>query len=113
MSNKASGLAINDREELRIDAMGIKKVALLVRAANHSLRQQLLRIIDQEGSVKVTVLCKKLKLVQPVVSSHLAVLRKAGMVTTKREGRVILYSLNYTRVVQLNRTVSDFLTAPS
>ena len=48
----------------------------------------------------VTELCNELDMSQPLVSRHLKVLRERGMVTTKRNGTVVVYSLGDKRLVQ-------------
>jgi len=55
-----------------------------------------LRIVQtlQDGERNVTALCKTLKLPQPTVSRHLAILRMAGLVENRREGKEIHYSLS-------------------
>ena len=55
-----------------------------------------LRIVQtlQDGELNVTALCKTLKLPQPTVSRHLAILRMAGIVDNRRAGKEIHYSLS-------------------
>jgi len=48
----------------------------------------------------VTELCNELDMSQPLVSRHLKVLRERGMVTTRRNGTVVVYSLGDKRLVQ-------------
>ena len=43
----------------------------------------------------VTDIYVKLRLEQSVASQHLAILRKAGVVQTERDGKFIFYSLGY------------------
>ena len=35
--------------DLQVDLLGVKKAALILRALNHKLRQQILRLIDENG----------------------------------------------------------------
>lgn len=53
-----------------------------------------------QSSRNVTELCNELDMSQPLVSRHLKVLRERGMVTTKRNGTVVVYSLGDKRLVQ-------------
>jgi len=85
-----------------IDYYAIKKAALILRAVNHKLRQQIIQTIFESSNLTVTDLYVKLRLEQSVASQHLAILRKAGIVTTQREGKYIYYSLNFTRLEQIN-----------
>jgi predicted transcriptional regulator len=61
--------------ELRIDYQVIRKSVLVLRAVNHKLRQDMIRLIDQEGKMTVTDLYVKLRLEQSVTSQHLALLQ--------------------------------------
>lgn len=41
---------------------------------------------------------------QPTVSIHLGILRKAGLVKTRRDGKMIIYSLKDDRIKELMET---------
>lgn len=95
--------------ELKIDVTSLKKAALVLRAINHKLRQQILKLINQHGRITVTEIYVKLRLEQSVASQHLAILRKAGFVNTERDGKFIFYSVNYDRIEQVHRIAYDLL----
>jgi DNA-binding transcriptional ArsR family regulator len=95
--------------ELRIDVIQLKKAALILRAVNHKLRQQIMKLIHQNGKMTVTEIYVKLRLEQSVASQHLAILRKAGFVTTLRDGKFIFYSVNYARLDQVHNIVHELL----
>lgn len=92
---------------VRLDLLQLKKSAILLRAINHKLRQDILQWINEKGRVTVTELYIQLRLEQSVASQHLAVLRKAGFVKTTREGKYIYYSVNIERM----RAVAGFMEA--
>ncbi len=94
---------------LKVDLLSVKKAALVLRAVNHKLRQQILKLIDEHGKMTVTDLYVKLRLEQSVASQHLAILRKVGFVKTTRDGKFIYYSVNITRIQELTRFVEDLL----
>ena len=94
---------------LKVDLLNTKKAAMVLRAINHKLRQQMLKIIDEHEKITVTELYQKLLLEQSVASQHLAILRKAGFVKTSRTGKFIYYSVNHNRVQELNRFVNELL----
>src|SRR5687768_17250837 len=94
---------------LKVDLMNVKKAALILRAVNHKLRQQILKLIDEHGRMTVTEIYVKLRLEQSVASQHLAILRKAGFVKTDRDGKFIYYSVNHERLEELNRFVDQLL----
>lgn len=101
--NKESGTV------LKVDLLEVKKAALVLRALNHKLRQQILKLIDESGKMTVTELYVKLRLEQSVASQHLAILRKAGFVTTERDGKFIYYTVNTNRIQEMNRFVKELL----
>ena len=94
---------------LKIDLHNLKKAALVLRAVNHKLRQQILKLIDEHGRVTVTELYVKMRLEQSVASQHLAILRKAGFVKTVRDGKFIYYSVNIDRMDEVNQFLQDLL----
>ena len=83
---------------LKVDLLNVKKASLVLRAVNHKLRQQILKLIDEQGKITVTEIYVKLRLEQSVASQHLAILRKAGFVNTDRDGKFIYYSVNTNRL---------------
>ena len=94
---------------VKVDLLHIKKAALVLRALNHKLRQQILKLIDENEKMTVTDLYVKLRLEQSVASQHLAILRKAGFVKTARDGKFIFYSVNVSRMKELNKFVEELL----
>jgi DNA-binding transcriptional ArsR family regulator len=94
---------------LKIDLLNVKKASLVLRAINHKLRQQILKLIDEQGKITVTEIYVKLRLEQSVASQHLAILRKAGFVKTDRDGKYIYYSVNTQRVEEVNQFVNELL----
>lgn len=103
--NNASG----NGTTVNVNLLNTKKAALILRAVNHKLRQQMLKLIDENGKMTVTELYLKLRLEQSVASQHLAILRKAGLVITVRSGKFIRYSINAERLEELNEFVKNFL----
>ncbi len=114
MNNTSSQfLTINDKatsESLKLDFLRLKKSAMILRALNHKLRQQLVRLIDEHQKITVTEIYVSLRLEQSVVSQHLAILRRANIVITKREGKFIFYSLNYARIQEINSFVEQLVS---
>ena len=94
---------------LQINYYNVKKASLVLRSLNHKLRQQIIKIIDESEKLAVTEIYVKLRLEQSVASQHLAILRKAGIVTTKREGKFIYYTINKQRVESVKEFVSKLV----
>lgn len=109
MTNELLETAAAPATELKIDVIQLKKAALVLRAVNHKLRQQMLKLIHSNGKMTVTEIYVKLRLEQSVASQHLAILRKAGFVNTLRDGKFIFYSVNDSRLDQVHSIAHDLL----
>jgi DNA-binding transcriptional ArsR family regulator len=92
-----------------LDHLTIKKASLVFRAINHKLRQDMIKLIDKKGQATVTEIFVDLRLEQSVASQHLAILRRAGIVNTEREGKYMYYKLNLDRLGLINQMVTDLL----
>lgn len=85
----------------QIDLNLVKKSQMTLRALNHKLRQQILSTIEKGGNISVTEIYVKLRIEQSVASQHLAILRRANIVKTRREGKTIWYSVNFDRIKEI------------
>ncbi len=94
---------------INVDYHALKKAAMVLRALNHKLRQQLLTLIEEEKKITVTEIYVRLRLEQSVASQHLAILRKAGIVNTERDGKFIFYTVNYKRIDEISQFVKDLV----
>lgn len=74
--------------------------AELFRTLGHPLRIRVLEIL-QEGPTTVRDLLRDLEVEPSNLSQQLAVLRRAGLVSSTREGTSVLYALSTTDVVDL------------
>jgi DNA-binding transcriptional ArsR family regulator len=96
--------------EITIDYNKVKKSALILRALNHRLRRVMIETIaKQENGITVTDLYVHLRLEQSVASQHLAILRRAGIVRTRRNGKQILYSINADRLEKIINTIEHII----
>jgi DNA-binding transcriptional ArsR family regulator len=94
---------------ISVDYHALKKAALVLRALNHKLRQQLLKLIEEEKKITVTEIYVRLRLEQSVASQHLAILRKAGIVNTQRDGKFIYYTVNFNRIEEIDTFVKQLV----
>ena len=106
--NSANGEA-GKSEAPEINYHNIKKATLILRAFNHKLRQQIIKIIEENKKITVTEIYILLRLEQSVASQHLAILRKAGVLSTKREGKFIYYSINTKRIEAIENFVKELI----
>ncbi len=95
------------REEIQLDYAELRKAVLVLRAINHKLRQRIIDLLEENDKMTVTDIYIKLRLEQSVASQHLAILRRAGVVKTERQGKFIFYGLNKDRLSQISKLVED------
>lgn len=98
---------------LDLQVFQLRQAALVIRAINHPLRQQMMQLLYRNGFLTVTELFTKMNLEQSVASQHLALLRRAGFVNTLREGKYIHYSVNEERLGQVQKYCSNLLHIPA
>lgn len=82
-------------ENLQVNYEELKKASFVLRALNHKTRQDILNLIHKNKEMTVTSIYNNLKIEQSRASSFLAILRKAGLVGTRRLGQSVYYFINY------------------
>jgi len=70
---------------------------LFAKAIADETRQKIMNLVCCK-SLSVNDIVEKLDVTQPTVSHHLAILRDAGLVNIREEGKQTFYSLNQERV---------------
>ncbi len=76
-----------------IDFSHVSKCTKALKALSDLNRIKILELLFK-GEMCVTELVKALNLDQPKVSHHLAILKRAGVILDRRDGRKIIYSLH-------------------
>lgn len=95
------------QKDVQLDYSELRKAVLVLRAVNHKLRQRMIDLLEENQRMTVTDIYIKLRLEQSVASQHLAILRKAGVVQTDRQGKYIYYYLDTERLTQISRLVEE------
>ncbi len=80
--------------------------SFLKMLANKNRLMILCSLVDKECSV--TELNQSVPLTQSALSQHLASLRKAGLVSTRRQAQTIYYSVTDVRVKQIVEKMYEF-----
>jgi len=101
----------NPNDQIKLDYLAVKSAAMTLRAINHKLRQQIIKLLNENKTMKVTEIYVKLRLEQSVASQHLAILRRANVVITVRDGKFIHYSLNHDRIAAVAKFVGDMTSS--
>ncbi|WP_405657566.1 DUF5937 family protein [Streptomyces sp. RK9] len=89
------------------EPVSLETVTLRLEALSHPVRLRLLRTLAR-GPHTTRELAHAWELSPPEVSRHLAVLRRAGLLTTERDGRYVRYTL---KLPDLTALGSDLLAA--
>jgi ArsR family transcriptional regulator, cadmium/lead-responsive transcriptional repressor len=76
-------------------------VAKYFRALGDANRLRILELLSEHGELRVGEIVERTGLSQPNVSNHLACLRWCGFVATRREHRVVFYSVADDRIGEL------------
>jgi DNA-binding transcriptional ArsR family regulator len=95
------------KKDIELDYSELRKAVLVLRAVNHKLRQKIIQLLEENEKMTVTEIYVKLRLEQSVASQHLAILRRAGVVVTERQGKFIYYSLHRDRLSQISDLVEQ------
>jgi len=75
-------------------------------------RLRILVYLARAGEMHVTALCEKLEQSQPAVSHHLALLRVAGLIEPRRDGKHNYYSVRSQHFHRLMKEVFESLGQP-
>lgn len=110
-TNKNNALKNENMEDnffsIETDYYKIKKAYIIIRSINHEIRKKIIDTLHDKKKMTVTELYNNLDLEQSIVSQHLAILRKAGVVNAGRNGKYIYYSVNYDYLDEINDFVKN------
>jgi ArsR family transcriptional regulator len=82
-----------------------KDLVQVFKLLSDETRLRILNYLGREGELHVTALCDKLGQSQPAVSHHLALLRVAGLIEARRDGKHNFYSIRGEHIDNLLRDV--------
>lgn len=85
-----------------------KELVQVFKLLSDETRLRILLYLVREGELHVTALCERLKQSQPAVSHHLALLRVAGVIEARREGKHNFYSV---RKDHFDRIMGELFTS--
>ncbi len=86
-----------------------KPYALFFQALANPIRMQILSLLREKGKMKVTQICAELGLEQTHTSHNLRCLAFCGLVTSSREGKSRIYSINDQTILPLLKLVDEHL----
>lgn len=71
----------------------LERIAYILKTVAHPLRLGVIHILEQHPKLSVTQICEMLGSEQSLTSHHLQNMRLKGIISVKREGRSMMYSL--------------------
>src|SRR6185436_2090100 len=88
-----------------------RQLVQMFKLLSDETRLRVLMYLYREGELHVSALCERLQQSQPAVSHHLALLREAGLIGCRRDGKHNFYSIRQTHfhrvVAQLFQNIAD------
>lgn len=75
-------------------------------------RLRVLLYLAREGELHVTALCQRLGQSQPAVSHHLALLRVAGLIQARRDGKHNFYSVRQSHFHRIMEELFQNISGP-
>ena len=91
----------------------VTKLSALSRALSHPTRIRVLLALQEKGEQCAGDLTRVLRRRQSSVSQHLAILRRHGLVRTRRNGRYVFYSVAGTQLDRVRKALERLLPAQS
>ncbi|MBK7477833.1 MAG: helix-turn-helix transcriptional regulator [Haliscomenobacter sp.] len=75
------------------NAEKLERIAFILKTVAHPLRLGIVHLLEQYPQLSVTQICDMLGSEQSLTSHHLQTMRLKGVLSVKRDGRSMLYSL--------------------
>jgi DNA-binding transcriptional ArsR family regulator len=75
------------------EAEKLERIASILRTVAHPTRLGIIHLLEQHPKLSVTEICEMLGSEQSLTSHHLQNMRLKGLISVRREGRSMLYSL--------------------
>lgn len=99
----------NTNNKVIIDDEKLDVSSEILRALAHPLRMKILAFIDRHGAINVNKIYNTLQLEQSITSQHLRILRLAGLVDTKRDGKYVMYTVAYNKLGESINAIRRFI----
>ncbi len=71
----------------------LERIAYILKTVAHPIRLRIVHLLEQHPRLSVSEMCNMLGTEQSLTSHHLQNMRLKGILSVKREGRSMMYSL--------------------
>lgn len=85
----------------------LERIAYILKTVAHPMRLGIIHILEQHPRLSVSEICKMLGSEQSLTSHHLQNMRLKGILSVKREGRSMMYSLKEKDVSMIIECLED------
>lgn len=75
------------------EAAKLERIAFILKTVAHPMRLGIVHLLEQYPRLSVSEICERLGSEQSLTSHHLQTMRLKGILSVKREGRSMMYSL--------------------
>jgi|SRR5512138_1290209 DNA-binding transcriptional ArsR family regulator len=87
------------KKQLQLEKLEI--AASMLRAMAHPMRIAIVELLTANKRLTVTEIYERLNIEQASASHHLNILKNKGLLESKREGKMIFYSLKHNRLTEI------------
>jgi DNA-binding transcriptional ArsR family regulator len=94
-------------EQKSLDPETLEKVAGMLRAMAHPVRIAIVNYLEDGKKRTVTEIYKQLGIEQAAASHHLVILKDKGVLTSRREGKNILYFLKHDKLKNILNSAGE------
>ncbi len=81
----------------------------LLRALSDNTRQQIIAIFRTHKEVCASDIARQFTLSRPAISHHLNLMKRAGLLRSRKDGKEVYYSFNRDRVTGLIESILESL----
>ncbi|AOY77612.1 ArsR/SmtB family transcription factor [Clostridium formicaceticum] len=83
--------------------------ASLLKSLSHPTRLEILELLKDKNELCVCEIYEKLDLEQSNVSQHLKILKDQGILSSRKEGLMVFYRVNYLEIYEILQKVKLIL----
>lgn len=88
-------------KKVKLDVEKLEMAAGRLRAIAHPMRIAIIDLLTYNKKMTVTEIYERLEIEQASASHHLNILKGKGLLESKRNGKMIFYSLKYEQLTEV------------
>ena len=94
---------------MSLQTQSVRELSRQLRALASRSRLEIIQVLAVEETMTVTELREHVRISQPLLSRHLSVLRRAGLVDATKDGRQVHYAVNRAGFRRVSQGLDDLL----